>query len=203
MGGGWIWALGIVDNTSPWAPQSCLPCIAVTSVQIFIFLSLTSGSWGTGAFLYCVVTKVFQIMGFGLCPAFLPRSGLSGPRQGLLQQLRHYAGVLVPSMRCGANCLCLCLCLSLGPPAQYLPETKRMLMSQLCNMFLKVYSRSYPSPLFLKTKLLIDKTLKCLFKQTNKQTKNRKVLGNLQVATHTEQPSVLERVQDSHCLSCP
>lgn len=150
VGGGWLWALGIVDNTSPWAPQSYLPCITVTSVRVFVFLSLTSGSWGTGAFLYCVVTKVFQTMGSGLCPAFLPRSGLSGPRQGLLRQLRHYAGVLVvPLMRYGANCLCL----SLGPPAQYLPETKRMLMGQLCNlMFFKSLFWVLPThpPIFKK-----------------------------------------------------
>jgi hypothetical protein len=36
VGGGWLWALGIVDNTSPWAPQSCLPCLTVTACR-FLF----------------------------------------------------------------------------------------------------------------------------------------------------------------------
>lgn len=62
----------------------------------------------------------------------------------------------------------------------------------------------HPSPIFIfflkkkKTnKLLIDKTQNCWLKQ------KRKVLGNLQVDTHTAQPSVLVRVQDSSCLSRP
>lgn len=62
----------------------------------------------------------------------------------------------------------------------------------------------HPSPIFIffekekKTnKLLIDKTQNYWLKQ------KRKVLGNLQVDTHTAQPSVLVRVQDSSCLSRP
>lgn len=60
----------------------------------------------------------------------------------------------------------------------------------------------HPSPILIflnkqTNKLLIDKTQNCWLKQ------KRKVLGNLQVATHTAQPSVLVRVQDGSCLSRP
>lgn len=38
VGGGWPWALGTVDTTSPWAPQPRLSYITATSTQGLIFI---------------------------------------------------------------------------------------------------------------------------------------------------------------------